>query len=664
MTTPSIAKKRIYFNEYNLLMGGAAYLPLVSGLLRAYSEDTPEISENYEFMPFIFHIDRKENILDQYKEAPYIAAFSVYMWNEQLCLSVAKEVKRRFPECLIMFGGAQPPHHPVEYFEENPFIDISVRGQGEETFKRLLIALSNGDSLAEIPSISWRDPESGKCVVNEKELEFDKDLDQFPSPYLKGLYDDLMRDRKDLRFQAIMETNRGCPFECTFCYWGMGGLNRKFSFRSIDRVSKELDWCGKNKIAYVFNADSNFGQHKRDMDVVKALVETKKKYGFPEKFRTCYGKNTDDKIFNIARVMYENSLEKGITLSRQSNDDEVLKHIKRGNIKMSTYMNLQRKFNEVNIPVYSELILGLPGESYQTWRTGIEDLLQAGLKNQLFVYLCQVFPNTELADKKYQEEYGVVTQRVPLNEIHCSIHDPNRMEEYEDVIVGLKTMSIEDWKRMVVLSTVTMVLHSLKLGFYLLIYLADRFGVKYTDFIGYISERKMSKELAPILYEETSRFYQHADRIRSGGGRGVEELEYGDIYWDVEEATFLRISKDFDAFYEEMFKVICHFLGKEGIEFDADEVQEAVLYQKSRVPRPSSNPDRELTFSHNFPEYFNKALTDHPVSLVKKPSTIQISQKDFQGDKKMFATEIILWGRKSGRNLTEINTTTEMCEIV
>ena len=58
-----VEKKRIYFNEYNLLIGRATYLPLVSGILRAFSEETPEILEHYEFMPFIFHIDSKENIL-------------------------------------------------------------------------------------------------------------------------------------------------------------------------------------------------------------------------------------------------------------------------------------------------------------------------------------------------------------------------------------------------------------------------------------------------------------------------------------------------------------------------------------------------------------------------------------------------------------------------
>ena len=175
---------------------------------------------------------------------------------------------------------------------------------------------------------------------------------------------------------------------------------------------------------------------------------------------------------------------------------------------------------------------------------------------------------------------------------------------------------------------------------------------------------KMPKGMAPILHEETSRFYKHADRIREGGGRGVVESEYGDIYWDVEEASFLRISNDFDAFYDEMFKVICHFLEKSRIEFDEDEVREAVLYQKSRIPSPFVNPSKEVAFSYSFPEYFDKALTDHPASLIRKPSITQVRQKDFQGDKAMFATEIILWGRKSGRNLTELNFSTDMCEIV
>jgi len=655
-------KKRIYFNEYNILMGQTTYLPLVSGLLQAYAEEIPSIKDYYEFMPFLFHTDRPENIICQI-DNPSIVTFSVMMWNEQLSLKVAEEVKLRYPKCTIVFGGAQPPHNPTEYFKKFPFIDIAVRGQGEEIFSKILTTMAEGTSLSKIPSISWRDSISGRCIINDKELPFNNDLDRLPSPYLKGLYDDLLNNRKDLSFQAILETNRGCPFMCTFCYWGMGGLNRKFSFHSVDRITKEFEWCGKNEIVYVFNADSNFGQHNRDMDIVNALIKTKEKFGYPEKFRTCYGKNTDDKIYEIAQKMFKNKLEKGITLSRQSNDKEVLKIIKRGNIKMSTYVNLQRRFNEARIPVYSELILGLPGESYDSWRQGIEDLLQAGLRNQLFIHLCQVLPNTELADQEYRKQHGIVTQRIELNELHGSFRKSGETKEYEDIIITSQTMPLSDWKRMVVFSLTTMVFHSLKLGFFLMMYLADRFAIKYTDFISFISERKIPQKTTPFIHGEIEHFYDHIERTLQGKGRGVSAPEYGEISWDVEEASFLRISENLDIFYNELDKIIVHYLNINEINFNKNEIEEAVKYQKCRIPQLLESPEREVSFNFNFPKYFDTLLSDFPESLNYQPQTILVKQKDYQANKQMFAKEIILWGRKSGTNITDIEFSPETSRV-
>ena len=78
-------KKRVYLNEYNILMGSTTYLPFVSGLLQAYAEEIPGLAENYKFMHFLFHVDHPKNIICQF-DNPSIAAFSVMMWNEQLSL--------------------------------------------------------------------------------------------------------------------------------------------------------------------------------------------------------------------------------------------------------------------------------------------------------------------------------------------------------------------------------------------------------------------------------------------------------------------------------------------------------------------------------------------------------------------------------------------------
>ena len=118
-------------------MDGAAYLPLVSGILRAYGQSIPRLDMQYEWMPFLFMRDTPDALAPRH-EAPDVAVFSSSMWNEQLNLHVAAAVKKQHPECLIIFGGAQVPHHPEKYFEEHPYIDVAVRGEGERPFTAIL----------------------------------------------------------------------------------------------------------------------------------------------------------------------------------------------------------------------------------------------------------------------------------------------------------------------------------------------------------------------------------------------------------------------------------------------------------------------------------------------------------------------------------------------
>jgi len=268
----------------------------------------------YRFKPFIFYLDAADTILAQYDEAPDVAAFSISMWNEQLSLHVAREIKSRWPQCVIVFGGCQLPHMPEEYFAQHPFIDVGVRAEGEDAFVAILQRFLESRDFAGIGNVSYRHPESGLCIYNPEAPAFARDLDDFPSPYLTGLFDYMFEAHPDIELQAIIETNRGCPFLCTFCYWGRGGTTRKYRYHGLGRVQQEIDWCGQHKIRYVFNADSNFGMHKRDPEIAQFIVDTKQRYGYPEKFRTCWGKNTDENIFRIAALLHSHDLEKGSRL--------------------------------------------------------------------------------------------------------------------------------------------------------------------------------------------------------------------------------------------------------------------------------------------------------------------------------------------------------------
>lgn len=642
-------KLQVYFNEYNVLMENTVYFPLVSGLLQSYAQTNPLIRERYQFMPFIFIRDYPGQILSQYQN-PAIAAFSISMWNTSLSLEVARQVKRKFPECLIVFGGPNAPFCADDFFRSYPFVDVTVRGEGEQTFTDLLIRFLNTRDFKDISGISYRDPKSSRCVRNE-ERHLIENLDIIPSPYLAGNFDYLLDG--DINFQTIIETNRGCPFMCSYCFWGQGGLNKRFRFYSLERIGKVIEWCGRNKIKYVFCADSNFGIFERDLKIASYFVETKNKYGFPEKFRVCYSKNAEDTVYQIGKLLTKYKLEKGITLSRQSNNLEALANIGRRNVKLSIYDNLQKKYNKDNVPIYTELILGLPGETYQSFKKGIEEILQAGLRNQLFVYNCQVYPNTELADKEYQERFGIVTKRIPLNEVHAAVRPQELVKEYEDIIVSTNSMPIEDWRRSTVFAWVMQVFHGLKLGFYILNYLSDRHNVKYTDFFEYVAQMKMPDG---ILRNEILSFYKVTDQILQEKERCRVLPDFGPIYWEQEEACYLNISNNKKGFYDEMHELVKEYLDSIGRDYDKEELREVIEYQEARVPDYKPLEKQEYYFKYNIPEYFAAYFSENQQKLIKRPQIMKlINPKDYNGDKETFAKEIILYGRKSGKMLYPVN---------
>ena len=644
-------KLRLYFNEFNLLMGsgGVVYLPLVSGILSAYIKTSKLVRDNVEVQPFIFRPDTHQQILNSYSN-PDIACFSIAMWNEQLSLKVAKGIKEQFPHSKIIFGGAQCPHVPTQYMQEHPFIDFCVRAEGEDAFLELCEKLiEDSQEFHQIPNLAyWK---NGEVVVNEERPTFNKSLDLYPSPYLTGEFDYLLTE--DHSFQAIIETNRGCPFLCTYCYWGRGGTTQKYRFRDLETVFKEIDFFAKNKIEYVFNADSNFGMHKRDYDIALKLVENKKRFGYPEKFRTCWGKNSSERIFRIATLLHLNGIDKGVTLARQSNSPTVLKLVKRDNIKLQAYSTLQERFNTIDIPVYAEMILGLPGETYDSWKNGLDELLETGLNNQLFVYMAEVYPNTELADPGYQEKYKIQTARIQLSEIHCSPRQQNWLDEYQHIVVETFSMSRRDWQRMVVFSVLTMLMHSMKLGYYVLIYLHFINGLKYSDIIEAVmrSKRSFLAGLIELIHEYT-------ENILSGKGRGVLLPDYSDVYLDIEELIFLKVTENPEQFYSELSEELLSSFD----ETDVIDFMEAIRFQKAMVPFFKTTTDTiELQFGKDYPSFFYQIRFGGDGVIENKPARVSIEREGYLSKHK-FTTSRLIRARKSGTILYESDVFLDMLE--
>jgi putative methyltransferase len=648
----SAARKRVYFNEFNLRMGNTTYLPLVSGLLKAYALTKPLLADTYDFMPFHFHIAPPGPIAERHEE-PFVAAFSLSLWNEQLSLEVARRVKERWPLCTIVMGGAQVPHNPAGFFKRHPFLDVAVRGEGEEAFADILERLAQGRSLEGLPGVAWRSA-SGDVHVEEGERPFQRDLDAYPSPYLTGLFEPLFQSHPDFSFQAIIETNRGCPFHCTFCYWGKGGLSRKYRYTSLDRTYAEIDWMAAHKIRYLFNADSNFGMHRRDIDIARKIVDSKRRTGFPEAFRSCYGKNTDDRILEIGKLLHEEGLEKGITISYQSVSPTVQKNIKRDNIKLSVAEGLQHAFNEAGVPVYTELILGLPGETAQSWVQGIDTVLEAGLKNQLYLYICQVLPNTELADPDYIKQFGIEVRRVRALPVHGSLSDPDWVTEYEDILVATNDMPTADWRRMLVFSWLVMLFFSLKTGFYFLAWMRARLDIPYSAFPIWLADSCLDRASFPFFANLLESFHRKTQGLLEGEGRGTEVDGSGGIYWEEEEAAYLALAKRQDEGFDELRRLLLAFLAERKAEFDMAELADVLRYQQAVLPSLTLAPGQEIDFAFNLPDWFEGFFAASRPALQRKPTRVRVEGADYRGDLARLAREVLLWGRKSGRMLNRL----------
>ena len=90
-------------------------------------------------------------------------------------------------------------------------------------------------------------------------------------------------------------------------------------------------------------------------------------------------------------------------------DPETLLTIKRSNLKYDTLSAFIKRYQSEGIDTYTEVILGLPGETYKSFKDGIESLLEASAHDSLWIYRCSVLPNAPMNDLDYKTKHKIKT---------------------------------------------------------------------------------------------------------------------------------------------------------------------------------------------------------------------------------------------------------------
>lgn len=627
-------RKNIYLTQINYLHGKSTFLPYAVGTLIAAAKSNEEIDSFYEFKEPIF-IRKKVNEVFAEITEPYLVGFSNYIWNHEYNRVLARKIKEKYPDCLILFGG----HHispDISLMETEEYIDLMIFGEGEETFEALLLALKNGDDLENVPNIAYRKDGRILCTDVKKAERCD-----YPSPYLTGVFDSILKNYPEIDFHTVIETNRGCPYSCAYCDWG--NLKCPVRFFPEERVMNELKWLSDNGISGFGCADANFGMFERDEKFVDEMVRLHNEYGVLSRFQVSSAKNSNDRVFSISKKLNECGMDKGATLSFQSLSPVVLENIKRKNIPVETFTSLLNKYNEAGIPTYSELILGLPGETCESFIEGIDILLEAGQHDSIYIHDCEWLPCSAMGDAEYTRKHGIKYVLIPLNEPHTLIDSGEEITELSRLIVETNTMSRADWVDMNIYSATIQCFHHEGLLMLFALYLNREKGVAFSEFYRSFIDFMFSEPdtVGGRVYAQLKDRFEAVTR----GEAGIvwEDRRFGDVGWPSEEYVFLNIAIEVDRFYAE----IRSFLEKY---FDDKKLFDNLFaYQKSVVKLPFKE-NIVIETDYDFKNYFRNILCGNSASLECRkcvnfiPTVRCNSWQDY-------ARYVIWYGRKDSRNI-------------
>ncbi|MCH5197522.1 MAG: radical SAM protein [Oscillospiraceae bacterium] len=630
--------KNVYLIQPTNLLSDSIYLPYSIGTIAAYSWQFEEIRAQYELKELLFLKDDPEQTVKQLEE-PFLFGFSCYIWNFEYNLIFAKKLKETFPDCIVAFGGPQIPED-TSYLEEYPQIDILMYGEGEETFCGILKALKNADELKTVANLAFRNGD--EIVVSPKAVP--GDVYNFPSPYTEGYFDKILSDErfKNVKFNTIVETNRGCPYKCLYCSWGDNDAPlRKIS---MERVKKDLEWSALHKIEYCMCADANFGIYERDEEIIDYIVELKKIYGYPQKFEIIAAKNKNDLIFNINKKLFSVGLNKGVDIACQTLTPEVLNNIGRKNISNEEFAAELKRYRDAGMITFTDLIIALPGETFESFCESLFGVIELGQHELLNIHTCELLPAAPMHSPDIIKKFGIKTVRSNLRQTHGKTHSDTVFGSKSEIVVETNSLSRYEWRELNRLCATVRAFHSFGLLRNIAFYLRWARNISYKDFylrlFAFIQNE--NEYLSGLLNYVTATLDPF---IEGKGDMYFSDERFGDIYLPFEEGLFMCAVTDSERFFAEIKIILGEF-------FDDKELfGDLFRYQIADVTVPFAKEHAE-SFLYNWPAYFADPFAPLPRYPEKIKTRVLFSPESYS-DLPEYTREAVWYGKSKNRTTVQ-----------
>jgi len=371
-------------------------------------------------------------IREIYDYRPNILCFSCYIWNINMINYIVKHIKKVMPEVVIVLGGPEVSFDTEVFMKENDAVDIVVIGEGEETFRELILSLKSNSDYSLIQGIAFR--ARGRVVVTEPKNTM-VSMDSLPFPY-EG---EGIEDNKILYY----ESSRGCPFNCQYCLSSaMPGVR----FLSLERVKKEIKYFIDRGVKQVKFVDRTFNAKKSHameiMNYISGNCDKKINFHFE-----IVADLLDDELLEFLETVPVGLFQ--FEIGVQTTNEGTLKEIDR-QMNFEKLCSVVKKISRgKNIHQHLDLIVGLPKEDYFSFRKSFDDVFK--LRPEKFqVGFLKLLKGSGLRNRAL--DYGYVYSDNPPYEVMenrwLSFGDILRLKGLEEMVEvywnsGIFTDSIE-----------------------------------------------------------------------------------------------------------------------------------------------------------------------------------------------------------------------------
>ncbi|HYE52395.1 MAG TPA: radical SAM protein [Azospirillaceae bacterium] len=634
--------------QINNSFSGQSYLPYSAGILQAFVQRNAADPGRFRFLLPVYKRIRVDEAVERMAGAD-VVGFSTYVWNGRISLEIARRLKQQRKDVLIVFGGPHVPDHSEQFLRDHPFIDIAVHNEGEQVFL---------DMLEQFPDRDWQRLHGVSYIDADGTFRRTapgpriRELSLVPSPFLDGIFTPLMEANPQETWIGLWETNRGCPFQCTFCDWGSATAAKVNQFE-MERLKREVDWFATNRMEFIFCCDANFGILKRDVELAQYVAEVKKRTGYPKALSVQNTKNATERAYETQKILSDAKLNKGVALSMQSIDPVTLKNIKRENISLDTYLELQRRFTKDGVETYSDLILGLPGETYDSFVDGLDTLIESGQHNRIQFNNLSILPNAEMGAPDYQARFGMVTVESEIINIHGQRNeDPDDVPEVQQLVVATASMPHDAWRRTRALSWMAAFLHFDKLFQIPFVVAHTLTGIRYRHLIESFMEAGAAD--FPLIASIRDKFLAEAKSIQEGGPEYVYSAEWLGIYWPADEYMFIKLTADgqLDQFYEEAGRLLNAQLAAHAPSFPREPVRDAILLNRALIKQPFVTGDVAVRTDYDILALHKAILRGQPAVLRQTAveTVIDRSSQSYD-DFGAWCREVVWYGNKKGAYL-------------